>query len=121
MDFLKGSVKTIYFKYLGAAFGSALITSIYSIVDVAMVGQYYGPDGAAALAIVMPIWTMIYSLGLLMGIGGSVLFSALRGKASGQIKQSNEYFTVSVIGSIIPLSLIHIYRRQSRYARALLR
>ena len=42
MDFLNGKIKTIYFKYLAAAFGSALITSIYSIVDMAMVGQYHG-------------------------------------------------------------------------------
>ena len=46
MDFLNGNIKTIYFKYLAAAFGSALITSIYSIVDMAMVGQYHGPEGS---------------------------------------------------------------------------
>ena len=77
MDFLNGKIKTLYFKYLAAAFGSALITSI---VDVAMVGQYHGPGGTAALAVVAPIWNIIYSLGLLMGIGGSVLFSTIRGK-----------------------------------------
>ena len=68
MDFLNGKVKNLYFKYLGAAFGSALITSIYSIVDMAMVGRYHGPEGAAALAVVAPVWNIIYSLGLLMGI-----------------------------------------------------
>ena len=101
MDFLNGKIKNIYFKYLSAAFGSALITSIYSIVDMAMVGQYHGPDGAAALAVVAPVWNIIYSFGLLMGIGGSVLFSTIRGKADGQIRKSNEYFTASVIGSVI--------------------
>lgn len=101
MDFLNGKIKTIYFKYLSAAFGSALITSIYSIVDIAMVGQYHGPEGSAALAVVAPVWNIIYSLGLLMGIGGSVLFSTIRGKADGDIKKSNEYFTSSVIGAII--------------------
>ena len=70
MDFLNGKIKTIYFKYLSAAFGSALITSIYSIVDMAMVGQYHGPEGSAALAVVAPVWNIIYSFGLLMGIGG---------------------------------------------------
>ena len=39
MDFLNGKIKNIYLKYLAAAFGSALITSIYSIVDMAMVGS----------------------------------------------------------------------------------
>ena len=80
MDFLNGKIKTLYFKYLAAAFGSALVTSIYSIVDMAMVGKYHGPAGTAALAVVAPVWNIIYSLGLLMGIGGSVLFSTIRGK-----------------------------------------
>ena len=39
MDFLNGKVRPIYLKYLSAAFGSALITSIYSIVDMAVVGH----------------------------------------------------------------------------------
>ena len=77
MDFLNGKIKTLYFKYLSAAFGSALITSIYSIVDMAMVGQYHGPEGSAALAVVAPGWNIIYSLGLLMGIGGSVVLTEL--------------------------------------------
>lgn len=79
MNFLTGKIRPLYFKYLTVAFGSALISSIYSVVDMAMAGQYHGPDGTAALAAVSPIWNILYSLGLLMGIGGSVLFSALRG------------------------------------------
>lgn len=47
MDFLTSKIKPMYFKYL-----------------------------TAALAVVSPIWNIIYSLGLLMGIGGSVLFGA---------------------------------------------
>ena len=81
MDFLNEKIKPMYFKYLTAAFGSALISSIYGVVDMAMVGQYQGPDGTAALAVVSPVWNIIYSLGLLMGIGGSVLFSMLRGES----------------------------------------
>lgn len=101
MDFLYGKIRPIYFKYLAAAFGSALVTSIYSIVDMAMVGQYQGPEGTAALAVVMPVWNIIYSLGLLMGIGGSVLFSMLRGEAGDNRKKSNEYFTTAVFGAVL--------------------
>lgn len=108
MDFLNGKIKTIYYKYLVAAFGSALITSIYSIVDMAMVGQYHGPDGSAALAVVNPVWNIIYSLGLLMGIGGSVLFSATRGKSEGKEDRSNEYFTASVVGAVILAVIVWI-------------
>lgn len=101
MDFLNGNLKPIYFKYLATAFGSAMITCVYSIVDMAMVGQYQGPDGTAALAVVAPVWNIIYSLGLLMGIGGSVIFSTKRGQALGKAGNENEYFTVSVLGSVV--------------------
>ncbi|MDO5540340.1 MAG: MATE family efflux transporter [Eubacteriales bacterium] len=105
MDFLIGKVKPMYFKYLTAAFGSALISSIYGVVDMAMVGQYQGPNGTAALAVVSPIWNIIYSLGLLMGIGGSVLFSTLRGESKENQKKSNEYFTAALIG-VVTLAIV---------------
>ena len=108
MDFLDSKIKTIYFRYLAASFGSTLISSIYAVVDMAMVGQYHGPDGSAALAVVAPIWNIIYSIGLLMGIGGSVLFSMIRGSAQGREWESNEYFTASVIGSAVLASSIWV-------------
>ncbi len=106
MDLLNGRIRPLYFKYLAAAFGSAMITSIYSIVDMAMVGQYQGPSGTAALSVVAPIWNIIYSLGLLMGIGGSVIFSTIRGKSdldklNADKTRGNEYFSVAIVGSII--------------------
>lgn len=99
MDFLTSKIKPMYFKYLTAAFGSALISSVYGVVDMAMVGQYQGPNGTAALAVVSPVWNIIYSLGLLMGIGGSVIFSTLRGESGQNRKRSNEYFTAALIGA----------------------
>ena len=99
MDLLNGKVKSLYFRYLAAAFGSTLISSIYSLVDTAMVGQYQGPSGAAALAVVAPVWNVIYSLGLLTGIGGSVIFSIRRG--SSERGDENQYFTAAVLGSAL--------------------
>ena len=106
MDFLRGSIKPIYFKYLGAAFGSSLIASIYGIVDLAVVGQYHGPEGTAAISVVSPLWNIIYSLGLLMGIGGSVLFSTLRGESEENTKRSNEFFSAALIGGIVLALLV---------------
>ena len=51
MDFLHGNIKQIYFGYLAAAFGSTRISSVYSIVDMAMMGKYPGPDGTATLTV----------------------------------------------------------------------
>ena len=41
MDFLNGKIKTLYFKYLAAAFGSALITSIF---DQPLL-KFFGAEG----------------------------------------------------------------------------
>lgn len=101
MNLLKGNVRQLFFRYFAAAFGSAMISSIYSIVDMAMVGQYQGPSGTAALAVVAPIWNIIYSLGLLTGIGGSVLFSTARGQGGKQSGESaaRQFFTAALIMS----------------------
>lgn len=108
MNFLTDNIKPIYCKYLAAAFGSALITSIYGIVDMAMVGNYQGPEGTASLAVVMPVWNIIYSLGLLMGIGGPVLLSTLRGESRDNLRRSNEYFTAAVIGAVVLALLVWV-------------
>ena len=108
MDLLTGKIRSLYLKYLSAAFGSALISSIYGIVDMAMVGQYQGHDGTAALAVVAPVWNIIYSLGLLMGIGGSVIFSTKRGSGMNGDGEDNRYFTASVIGSVLLAALAWI-------------
>lgn len=99
MDLLKSKVKPMYFKYLVAASGSAMVASIFGMVDAMMVGNYHGPSGNAALAVFNPVWSIIYSLGLLAGIGGSVLFATARGRKDE--KTAQEYFTLSVIFGLV--------------------
>lgn len=105
MDLLRDNVRAVYRKYFLAAFGSVLISCIYGVVDMAMVGQYQGPDGTAALAVVAPVWNVIYSLGLLTGIGGSVLLSAKRGSVAAGQAEANEYFTTAVFSSVLLAAL----------------
>ena len=72
MDLLKDKIKKIYFKYLTAAFGSAMISSIYGLVDMAVVGQYQGPDGTAALAVV----AISFTVSACLWASAEALFSA---------------------------------------------
>ena len=100
MDLLNSKVRPMYFKYLVAASGSALVASVFGIVDAMMAGKYHGPSGNAALAIFAPLWSLIFSLGLLAGIGGSVIFANKRG--SGNEKEAQEHFTLSILyGAIL--------------------
>lgn len=101
MDLLKDNVKKLYFQYLAAAFGSSLISTIYGFVDMIVIGRYEGPAGSAAMAVISPIWNIIFSLGLLFGIGGSVFFANIRGRGAKDGEDENEYFTAAILGAAI--------------------
>ena len=95
----------MYFRYLVAASGSALVASVFGLVDAMMVGKYHGPSGNAALAIFSPLWSIMFSVGLLAGIGSSVLFANARG--SGKEKEAQEYYTLSLCYGVV-LSVVAV-------------
>ena len=104
MDLINDKLSKVYLKYLTAAFGSAFMGSVFGLVDMVMVGQYHGPEGSAAMGVIAPVWNIVYSFGLLAGIGGSVLFSVAKGSDGHGERPENAYFTGSVIfGGIIAL------------------
>ncbi len=100
MDLTKGNIKEIYWKYLIASFGGAILPSVYGLVDMIAVGQYHGPIGSATMAIIMPIWNVIFGFGLLVGIGASILFNVQRNLEKSDETKANGYFTVGVILAI---------------------
>ncbi len=116
MDLLSGNIKQIYLKYLAASFGGAILQSVYGIVDMIAVGQYHGPNGAAAMAIIAPIWNVVFSFGLMIGIGASILFNIEKNSYRKDQTKANGYFTVGIIMiifvSIILCSLLFIFENQ---------
>lgn len=99
MEMTEKPIKQLYFKYLLAVFGSALVGAVYTLVDMAVIGQYAGPTGTAAITLVLPVWSFICSLGILTGIGGSVLYSNAKGE-SGEAK-ANGMFTAAVLATAV--------------------
>lgn len=97
MEMTERPIKSLYLKYLVAAFGSALVGAVYILVDMAVIGQYAGPTGTAAIALVMPVWSFICSLGILTGIGGSVLYSNAKGESGSH--RANSMFTAAIIAT----------------------
>ena len=95
MNFLTDNIRRLYGKYLIASLGSALVMSIYSFIDTIAIGQSEGPIGTAAMAVITPFYGIIIFLGILCGIGGSVLMSNAKGKGSEE--KGNAYFTASFL------------------------
>ena len=95
MDFLKERVLRLYRKYLAASLCSALVMSIYSSVDAIAVGQSEGPLGAAAMAVITPLYGVMAVVSILIGIGGSVLLGNARGE--GNEDRARAMFTSSLL------------------------
>lgn len=95
MNLQTDNIKKIYFRYLIPSLFSGLVMSIYSLVDMIVVGQYEGANGTAALACIAPLWPFFCCLSTLFGNGGAVLFSNAKGE--GNVKNSRAAFTVSFI------------------------
>lgn len=99
MNFLTDDVRKLYRKFLVASMGSALVMSIYSFVDTIAVGQSEGAIGAAAMAVITPLYGIIIFLAILCGIGGSVLMSNAKG--DGNEEKGNACFTVAILSMLI--------------------
>ena len=99
MEMINKPIRPLYFKYLLAAFGSALVGAVYTLVDMAVIGQYAGPTGTAAIALVLPVWSFICSLGILTGIGGSVLYSNAKGESG--TEKANAMFSAALIATAV--------------------
>lgn len=95
MNLQTDNIRKLYFKYLFPCLFSGLITSIYSLVDMIVVGQYEGASGTAAMACIAPFWTFFCCLSVLFGSGGAVLFSTAKGE--GNENDSKAAFTVSFV------------------------
>ena len=103
MDLLKDNLARVYRHYFWAAFGSALATSVYSVVDVAVVGRYHGPAGLAAMAVIAPVWNIILSVALLSGIGGSILYAVKRGARAAALPANRFFAAALIVGTALSL------------------
>lgn len=104
MNLLKDNPKKIFFRFLVPAVSSAVAVAIYSFVDTIVIGQDMGPNGTAACAVLLPVFTLASFIALLFGVGGAVLMSKARGE--GNREKGDAYFTASLAAAgIITLVL----------------
>lgn len=95
MDLINGNIKKLFHQFLVPAIGGALVVTAYSFVDAIAIGQGVGAEGTAACAVFLSVFCIADFIGILCGIGGSVLLSNAKG--SGQNEKANAYFSASVL------------------------
>ena len=111
-EFIKRPVREIFFRYLIPAICGTMVTSIYVLADTIIVGKRLGETALAALNIALPIYNVFFGLGLLCGVGGSVLMSICRGK--GRKEEGNACFSAALLLNLglfliclVPCTVLH--------------
>ncbi len=57
-----------------------MVLSIYAIIDTIFVGRYVGPDGIAAITVILPLTFLMGSIGMATGVGGASIISRAFGE-----------------------------------------
>ena len=94
-EFMEKPVKSLFFRYLIPSIMGTMVTSIYVLADTIIIGKGLGSVAMAALNIALPIYNIYFGLGLLFGVGGSVLMSIYRGR--GEKEKADAYFTAAFL------------------------
>lgn len=76
-----------------------MVLSIYAIIDTIFVGRYVGPDGIAAITVILPITFLMGSIGMATGVGGASIIS----RAFGEGNDERAYKT---FGNMIAIVLV---------------
>ena len=75
IDFGTGKIGPLFRKMFFPTLIGMLFMSAQTLIDGILVGRGVGADGIAAVNIVAPIWMVVTGLGLMFGIGASVVAS----------------------------------------------
>lgn len=75
VDFGSGKIGKLFRKMFFPTLVGMLFMSLQTIIDGILVGRGVGAEGIAAVNIVAPVWTVVTGLGLMFGIGASVIAS----------------------------------------------
>lgn len=69
---LSGAVVPTFFYYASASMLGLVAITTTSMVDGAFVGNYVGGDALAAVSLLVPCFTVLFAVALMLAIGGSV-------------------------------------------------
>ncbi len=75
IDFGSGKIGPLFRKMFFPTLVGMFFMSAQTIIDGILVGRGVGAEGIAAVNIVAPLWTLVTGVGLMFGIGASVVAS----------------------------------------------
>ena len=98
LDYGGASVPKLFFKIFFPTLLGMIFNALITVIDGIFVGQGVGPDGIAAVNIIAPLYMIVTGLGLMFGIGASVVAGVMM--AQGDNRRASVAVTQSAVVSI---------------------
>lgn len=73
LDYAGGNIPKLFFKIFFPTLLGMIFNALITVIDGIFVGQGVGPDGIAAVNIIAPLYMVVTGIGLMFGIGASVV------------------------------------------------
>lgn len=99
-------------KYIIPSVISMVIVGTNTNIDGLFIGNIMGDDGLAAINIVWPIVALVAAVGTGIGVGGSVIFNAMRGRGEYERAENAKNMTMLLLvtaGIAVTLALAFLY------------
>lgn len=94
-DILTGSILAVFIRIAVPSILGLLAITTASIVDGIFVGQFVSADGLAAITLLIPFFTLVFAIALMLSIGGAVRAGNYLGQ--GKIDAASAVFSKCLI------------------------
>ena len=107
METITKTPHKVFLQYaLPSIFGMLAVSSA-AVIDGFFVGNYVGASGIAAINLAMPIFSILFGLALMLGLGSSVVSGKLLGE--GDIQTASIMFSKTVIAvTLLSITIITV-------------
>ncbi|CDQ20239.1 MATE family efflux transporter [Halobacillus karajensis] len=99
-------VKKVFIQYLFPSLLGMMLMSVNILIDGVFVGNGVGSEGLAGVNLAMPVFSLIFSIALWIGIGGGTIYSIRIGEED-RIK-ARSVFSLAVASSLVLLLVIGV-------------
>lgn len=100
----KMNVQKQFIKYVSQNVLGMLGVSFYILADTFFISMAEGANGITALNLVLPLYSVIYAIAAMIGVGSAIRFSILRAQKDGR---ADCYFSHAVL-LVVGISLIFV-------------
>ena len=113
-DAIEGAIVPTFFKYLVPSLVGLIAMTSASLVDGFFIGNYVGITALAAVNLIIPIMTILFGVGMMLSIGGSVRGGKYLGE--GDVEAASAIFSKTLtslaIYGFIVISLGLVFEEQ---------